>query len=170
MEYPNNLVKEWFVFTDIDGVLSTSKQYFMKNLHPKYQCYKFDPECSKIYNDIVNVMNAHIVLTSDWREQFTIDEMNDIFHWSGINHTISDITISLMGATYFMEQELAICRAHEILEYVHRFKIKKFIVIDDLDLSPWLKNNFVQCPRYGEGIKQTGIKEKILNKFLSNDI
>jgi hypothetical protein len=164
------MVENWFVFTDIDGVLSTSKQYFMKNLHHKYQCYKFDPECSKIYNDIINEMNANIVLTSDWREQFSINEMNDIFHWSGIGHNISDFTISLMGILYSRNEELAECRAHEILEYVNRFKIRKFVVVDDLDLSPWLENNFVQCPRFGEGIKQTGIKEKILNKFLSINI
>jgi hypothetical protein len=65
----------------------------------------------------------------------------------------------------------------EIGEYLTTFKsILKWVAIDDLDMSlrrtedgkySWGLNNFVLTPRSNEGIKQSGIKEKVI-KFLND--
>jgi hypothetical protein len=58
------------------------------------------------------------------------------------------------------------CRSAEILKYVNEHQICNYIAVDDLDLSPWI-TNFVRTPRSNEGIKQSGIKDKIL-KVINN--
>jgi hypothetical protein len=49
-------------------------------------------------------------------------------------------------------------------------EITSWVAVDDIDMSPEKNrgkglSNFVLTPRSNEGIKQSGIKEKILNFF-----
>ncbi|MFW6247298.1 MAG: hypothetical protein ACOC22_03965, partial [bacterium] len=69
------------------------------------------------------------------------------------------------GYKFTSYQELEACRASEILGHVNENDIKKYIAIDDLDLKPWLGDNFIHTPRVSEGIKQTGILNKIKSKI-----
>ena len=152
------------LFLDIDGVLALFDN-FMSNKqswHKKFQCYKFDDKCVKTINVIVEAINPTIVLSSDWKLQYSIEEMNEIFEWNGINAKISDFTPILWGVEYFKLEQLEECRAKEILEYVKRNNVQKYVAVDDLDLKPWIPDNFVHTPRVMEGIKQSGVKNRIL--------
>ena len=42
----------------------------------------------------------------------------------------------------------------------------KYCAVDDMDLSALGDEHFVQCTHSREGIKQTGIKEKIIKRLL----
>ena len=71
-----------------------------------------------------------------------------------------------MGVKFKSLAQLEDCRADEILKYVHEHDIERWIAIDDLDLSPWIPDeHFVCTPRSNEGIKQSGIKNKIIKKI-----
>jgi hypothetical protein len=102
-----------------------------------------------------------IILSSDWKIDYNLDMLNRIFEINKVNTKISDITPCLWGVKYFSEKYLEDCRAEEILKYVEEHQLKKFIVIDDLNLKQWLPNNFIHTPKSDEGIKQSGIKDKI---------
>lgn len=157
------------MFLDLDGVLATSAQFDMKNRHPKYDCYPFDNKCIKVFNEILRETDPIIILTSDWKYHYNQVMMNNIFRWNEIIKPISDFTSSLWGTKFKSVNDLEQCRAQEILEFLdeHDFTNNKWVAIDDLDLSPYLPDeNFIHTPRVNEGIKQTGIKEKIIKQLL----
>jgi len=150
------------IFLDIDGVLATNAQFYTKKLHPKYQVYGFDKKCVQVLNSIIEEINPVIILSSDWKLHFEEHELNEIFSDNGISSKIVDITPSLWGCRFTSLSQLEECRAAEIIKFVNSNKIINFVAIDDLDLKHWLDGNFVHCTRVNEGIKQTGIKEKII--------
>ena len=47
-------------------------------------------------------------------------------------------------------------------------KVTNWVSVDDLDMSLFLGENFVLTPKENEGIKQSGIKEKLI-KILNNN-
>jgi len=164
-----------FIFLDLDGVLVTSNQLYTKKLHPKYGCPPFDKKCVKIFNEILEKTNSTIILSSDWKYHYNQAMINEIFKWNNIKKPISNYTPSLWGIETSVEfnfkslDDLEKCRATEIIHFTGERKLNniKWVAIDDLDLNPFLPDkNFVQTPRISEGIKQTGIKEKILKRLL----
>jgi len=157
---------KFYIFLDIDGVLATSHQFSTnrKKWHPTYDCYRFDEKCVKVFNSIIEEVNSIIILSSDWKHHYSIEQMNEIFEWNSVNAVVTDITPKLWGVKFTSPSQLHDCRADEILKYVHEHEVQNWIAIDDLDLSPWISpEHFVRTPKVSEGIKQSGIKDKILN-------
>jgi hypothetical protein len=160
------------IFLDIDGVLATHKQYMMNR--KKFQdkndiakelniAYPFDPKCVKIFNEILDSTGADIVLSSDWREYFSLGDLDTIFKFNGVNKSPVDVTISELAS--FGNQTMN--RAFQIGEYVTRNNITNYVVIDDLNVGKYMvitneDNKFVLTNDF-EGIKQLGIKNKIIN-------
>lgn len=153
-----------YIFLDIDGVLATTVQYYTnrKKWHPMYDCYRFDEKCVKIFNDIIEKTNPIIILSSDWKDRYTINQLNEIFEWNGVNAKVTDITPSSWGVKFTSLQQLEECRSYEINTYANINEITNFVAIDDLNLKLWIPENFVHCTRANEGIKQSGVKDKIL--------
>ena len=160
------------IFLDIDGVLATSHQF---HINPKkwddfYHRYRFDYKCVKVFNSILaNVPEFVIILSSDWQDKYTLEVMNRIFEINEINAVITDYTGMAWGIKFFNSNtELEECRAYDINKYVEDHEIENWVAIDDLDLSPWIdENHFVRTPRANEGIKQSGVKDKILSILLN---
>jgi len=155
------------IFLDIDGVLSldfdeyiytNSKKWFEKMIA---RC-PLNKKAVKKFNDILAIVDPIIILSSDWKGHYDIDLMNEFFEWNGITHKISDYTPSGWGIEFTSYQQLEECRSWEILKYVREHDIKIWVAIDDLNLKPWIPDNFVHTPRGNEGLKQSGVKEKIL--------
>jgi hypothetical protein len=159
--------KKQVLFMDIDGVLATMCQYLTspRTYHKEYNCYRFDDKCVKVLNSIIdNLSDPIIVLSSDWKVHYTLEQMNEIFKWNGVNKEISDFTMSAWGVEFKSYQQLEECRSYEILNYVERHQLTNWVAIDDLSLRKWIPDNFVHTTEK-EGIKQSGIKLKILNKL-----
>lgn len=156
------------IFLDIDGVLSLDFDEYEYSNQKKWfekmtaRC-PFNKKAVKKFNEILAVVDPVIILSSDWKDHYDIDLMNEFFEWNGITHKITDYTSTLWGVRFYKMQELEECRAAEINLYVHEREIKNWVAIDDLDLSPWIPDNFVHTPRGNEGIKQSGVKNKILS-------
>ena len=161
-----------YIMLDIDGVLSldfdevtysNQKKWFEKMIA---RC-PLNKKAVIKFNEICAIVNPIIILSSDWKDHYPIDLMNEFFEWNGITHKITDYTSTLWGVRFTSYQQLEECRAAEILLYVHEHEVKNYVAIDDLDLSPWIPDNFVCTPRSNEGIKQSGVKDKILNILLN---
>ena len=160
------------IFLDIDGVLATHKQYMMnrKKFWDKNDIakelripYPFDPKCVKIFNEILDATGADIVLSSDWREHFSLEDLDKIFKFNGVNKSPIDITISELAS--FGNQTMN--RAFQIGEYVTRNNITNYVVIDDLNVGKYMVitdegYKFVLTDDF-EGLKQLSIKNKIIN-------
>jgi len=169
------------IFLDIDGVIATS-QCWGKGNDNKWDAYMFDPKCVAVLNFILKETGAEIVLSSDWKSHYTLFEMNEIFAHNGV---IKGPMCFTPNSKTYTGDNLEGGRSDEILAWLnHHCKSSKseprvfdikWVAVDDLDMTEKFGDisgnyqtglkNFVHCKRVMEGIKQTGIKEKIL-KFL----
>lgn len=138
------------IFTDIDGVL---------NPHWKKQWCK---KSIKLYNEICNKYNLQCVISSTWRLNHTIEQLQKIFTEQGI-------TVKIVGYTPCHD-----CgdRGAEILEYIETNNIEKYLVIDDKirDIVEYINEDFVVKTISYIGINNETIEEieqklnKIINK------
>lgn len=144
----------------------------------------FDDKAIKILNQILEETSAEIVVSSDWRLHATLDEISEYYLSKGIIKPPIGFTKRYIGCDkpdeFVWRRDTAIeqQRCIEIRQFlIDHPEITHWVCVDDLKLGeddgygftrPWGLSNFVLTPRSGEGIKQSGIKEKIL-KFLNDE-
>jgi hypothetical protein len=154
------------LYTDIDYVLTLASEINAKQ--SKWgSIHRFNPKAVSVYNEILEKTGTEIVVSSDWRNRFSLEELQGIFtEWAGIIKPPIGVT-----TTYKTNmQRLDEFRAKEILEHVAEFKPDAWVAIDDLYLTPWIPDeHFVIVTRIYEGIKQSHKKEEIIEKLNSND-
>lgn len=157
------------LYTDIDYVLSLDSEPNKKETKWGWVS-PFNIKAVRIYNVILELTGAEIVISSDWKIHWTLEELKEIFADTKIVKTPIGITPDLWGDKFTSLQQLEECRASEILKHVEQFKPEAWVAIDDLKLTPWLLDeNFVHLPRSNEGIKQSSKKEEIIRKLNIND-
>ena len=154
------------IFIDIDGVLATAPCWHMSK-NNIWNAYPFDKKAVKVLNEILEKTGAEMVLSSDWKFHYDLDQIKSIF--SDFNKVIKvpfDTTPKLPTPN---GSDLEVGRVGEINLWLtdnkEKLGVTHWVAVDDLNMSEGL-TNFVHCPREMEGIKQKGIKEKII-KFLS---
>jgi len=152
------------LFIDIDGVLiSFNAPQVALDAEDLYAAYRFDKKAVVVLNEIIQKTNCEIVISSDWRHHYTLEELKRIFSLNEIIKEPIDVTI-YKGKTTL--KTLEVDRCFEIMEWVNKNTPVKWCAVDDLDLSELGESHFILCKRpYREGIKQTNIKEKIINKL-----
>ena len=160
------MIETKILFLDIDGVLATDDCYnhkaFMTAIDGVQMPYIWNRSCCAALDLILNVTNCKIVLSSDWKIHYGLDEMKTIFEFYNIDHT------SLIGFTNRINlrynnkmsgaQDLEGSRTEEIKDFIKRHKISNWCAIDDLNLN---LQNFVF-------IQDTslGLNEEIMNKII----
>jgi len=161
------------IFLDIDGVLATHVEFMLnrKKFHKKNPLaeelripYPWNKKCVEIFNQIIEETDAEIVLSSDWKLYWNINELEEIFKYNGVIKSPIDVTNDKNFSSV-----LVLDRFHQIKDWVTQNKPKTWIVIDDLDMSSDFNrigfgNNFV-LTKDMEGLKQTKLKEKIIKKL-----
>ena len=141
----------------------------------------FDSKAVKVLNGIIKETGAEIVISSDWKLHATLGELGDYYESQGIVKRPIAITPDIQNCTvhgnifmWSQEWDLEQVRTIEIKQYLHdHTEITHWVSIDDLNMGKigepwkdiWAIDNFVLTPKSSEGIKQSGIKEKIL-KYL----
>lgn len=184
------------IFLDHDGVICLSDNWgnrFKKqkdwggrklSMGPleiplEYRFDNFDKKAVEVLNDILEKTGAEIVVSSDWKRWATVEEMGQYYESKGIIKKPIAFTDSILYDDYndfpwHNKWELEQTRSLEISQYLGQNPvITHWVAIDDLNMSlkdvdgkSWGLKNFVLTPVNREGIKQSGIKEKII-KFLS---
>ena len=143
----------------------------------------FDEKAVRILNQILEETGAEIVVSSDWKRWANVEEMGEYYESKGIIRKPIALTPDLGDCTWENPEreswvwsprwDLEMSRVVEIRQYLYDHpEITHWVAIDDLDMGKngeswknWGLDNFVLTPRSNEGIKQSGIKEKIL-KYL----
>ncbi len=107
------------IFTDIDGVLNPS---FSRSWSKK---------AIDIYNRVCRDFNLIPVISSTWRTNHTIEQLQLIFNEQGINQKILDVTLNLSDH-----------RGIEIDQWLRENSWNKFVVIDDYTkhITPYVSN------------------------------
>lgn len=154
------------IFLDIDGVLATDKEFMMnrKKFQEKHTeakelniPYPFNPVCVKVFNEILLETDAKIVLSSDWRLHWNLEDLDKIFKF---NKVIKSPESTTSFSKWKMSSGLELDRVKQIEQYISYSEITNWVAIDDLNLSD-LGDRFVRT-KDSEGLKQTGIKNKII--------
>jgi hypothetical protein len=150
----------------------------------------FDKKAIKILNEIIEQTGCEIVVSSDWRLHATLEELGDYYISQGIIKrpiAVTDIFKDLFPkewSAFRFRAELELERSMEIGHWLENHpEVTHWVAVDDLNMSseflskyfsdgesdknPGL-SNFILTPKSSEGIKQCGIKEKII-KFLTNE-
>jgi hypothetical protein len=117
------------------------------------------------FNEIIEKTGAELVLSSDWKHYYTMNQMKEIFlEFNGVIKAPFDRT---PFSSEYTAMNLEGGRVTEIKMWLEENKeklgITHWVAVDDLKMFEL--ENFVNCPKSMEGIKQSGVKEKIL-KFL----
>jgi len=159
------------LFLDHDGVICLSSEWGsrFKNKEGLDSVFdRFNDKAIKVLNQIIEETDCEIVISSDWRFHATLAQMQDLYTIRGIKkvpiaYTRNDLDWKLFKDVH-PGNELEITRCLEIEDWIKEHpEITHWVAVDDMDLSRL--DHFVQTPRSSEGIKQSGIKEKII-KFL----
>jgi hypothetical protein len=140
----------------------------------------FDQKAIKILNTIINETGAEIIVSSDWKLHATLEELGDYYEAQGIIKRPIAITPNLhefspeTNDMFMWKRWLERKRILEIEKYLKKNpQITNWVVVDDLNMSPEFNGgygleNFVLTSRSNEGIKQSGIKDKIVTKLFEN--
>lgn len=141
----------------------------------------FDKKAIKILNEILEETGAEIVISSDWKLHATLEELGEYYKSQGIIKKPIALTPNIQNCKDYDSNfiwsprwELEQIRTIEIKQYLHDHpEVTHWVSVDDLKMGKigepwkdeWAIDNFVLTPKQNEGIKQSGIKEKIL-KYL----
>ena len=140
----------------------------------------FDTKSVKVLNEILEETGAEIVVSSDWKLHATLEELGEYYELHGIIKKPIALTPNLGKCTWYNDiiwvwsprWELEMIRVIEIKQYLHDHpEITHWVSVDDLNMGKngeawkdeWAIDNFVLTPKSNEGIKQSGVKEKIKN-------
>lgn len=160
-----------------------------RSIPVEYRFDNFDEKAIKILNEILEETRAEIVVSSDWRHHATLEELGEYYLSQGIikapiavTHNTEDIDAELWKVLRH-RADIELERSIEILDWLDKHpEVTHWVAVDDLNMSvkylsdrfthkdgldkkPGLKN-FVHTVKSNEGIKQSGIKEKII-KYLT---
>jgi len=158
-----------------------------KEIPVEYRFDNFNKKAVKVLNEILEETGAEIVISSDWKHHATLEELGEYYLSQGIIKKPIAVTPNLGQCTWYKDWVwsrdwgLEMTRVIEIKQYLNDHpEITNWVAIDDLNMGKtgmyygmsfkhdWALDNFVYTPLAKEGIKQSGIKDKIL-KFLIND-
>jgi hypothetical protein len=160
----------------------------MTPLHMPVDCRfdNFNQRAVKVLNEIIEETGAEIVVSSDWKKWATLEEMGEYYELKGIIKKPIAFTPNLsecvgQGKSFPLSKgwESEQSRTIEIKQYLRDHpEVTHWVSVDDLNMAKtgmsygvefkhnWGLDNFVLTPKGNEGIKQSGIKEKIL-EFLN---
>ena len=138
----------------------------------------FDAKAIKVLNKIIEETGAELVVSSDWRLYANLTELQEYYTAYGISKPPISVTKQMKD---FDSDLFALAswkgwsgqiRADEIHLWLKEHpEVTSWVAVDDIDMgrkpeqrgdSEWGLENFVLTPRAYEGIKQSGIKEKII--------
>ena len=169
--------KKWANYRSANPDSSKEK----KDAPVEYRFDDFDTKAVKILNEILEETGAEIVVSSDWKLHATLEELGEYYESQGIIKKPIALTPNIQNCKDYDSNfiwsprwESEQIRTIEIKQYLHDHpKVTHWVSVDDLKMGKigepwkdeWAIDNFVLTPKQNEGIKQSGVKEKIL-KFL----
>ena len=149
----------------------------------EYRFDNFNKKTIKVLNEILELTGAEIVVSSDWKRWATVEEMGQYYESQGIVKKPIAFTPNLSECNNYGEDfpwsrqwDLEQTRSLEIRQYLQDHpEVTEWVAIDDLNMGKtgqyysvefthdWGLDNFVLTPKGNEGLKQSGIKEKVLS-------
>lgn len=150
------------IFLDIDGCLCTISDYgvsppdfWEKEIGAKVTPYPFNKDCVDSFNDIIKDIDVDIIISSDWKRNFTLEQLRKIFNLNNVIKCPSNCTTSYIMFDRIKE------RSYEIKKFIIEHNINKYIVVDDINMKDHF-NNFILCNDV-YGLKDIKTKDEFIN-------
>jgi len=117
---------------------------------------RFDQKCVSNINYIISLTRAKIVVSSTWRNNFTIEELKVIFRGRGISGEVIDKT------------GIGLTRGEEIRQWLDTNEVTDYVVIDDQvkDILSWVDKNRVVEVNCQLGFESDELVDKVLDILL----
>lgn len=135
-------MRQKIIFIDIDGPLAwgswdDGSVTINEDRHTQFEIpYAWDKADCEALKTILDETNAKLVLSSDWRFQFSFRQMKDIFSHYGIHPSnLLDMTCQFSLWNKMSRTSLEHERALQVAKWAKDNKISNWIAIDDLKLS-----------------------------------
>jgi hypothetical protein len=161
----------------------------MSSIPVEYRFDNFDRKAVKVLNEILETTGAEIVVSSDWRLHANLEELGEYYASQGIIKKPIGVTEVFHYTNWLEEKRIPEDfswnrtdgreqeRHFEIKEWLKNHpEVTHWVAVDDLHMGihletssygpydrNWGLGNFVWTPRLWEGIKQSGVKQKILS-------
>ena len=141
------------LFLDFDGVLNSSG-FFLLQKRKQIEVHGTSPEsmicpmaASNLQFILDNVLDLKIVISSTWREVFTIEEIKKALDYHGVDSS------RVIGKTdlYPKERMGSTQRGDLIKKWVDDNKVECFAVVDDDDDMDAVETNFFKTS-YNDGL------------------
>ncbi len=172
------------IFLDNDGVVCLSTEWGKRYKKNEGLAQIFDPlnkKAIEVLNEIIRETDAELVVSSDWKYHATLEQLGQWYELHGLfKRPIDTTSVSHTEAPkdfpWHRSVDLEQTRYLEITKWLTEHpEVTHWVAIDDMDLGErfvdnnfsWGLKNFVRTPRPNEGLKQSGVKEKVL-KFLKD--
>lgn len=143
----------------------------------------FDKQAVKTLNEIIEKTDTEIVVSSDWKRWADVDELGEYYKMQGVIKKPIDITPFFNDVkvpdnfNWSYSDKLEQSRSLEILQWLDNHnEVTHWVAVDDLHMGvlcetktyglverDWGLQNFVWTPMMREGLKQTGLKKKIID-------
>ncbi|TYP93998.1 hypothetical protein LX73_1716 [Fodinibius salinus] len=121
----------YIIFLDIDGVLNTRNHLKRQKIKSgKVTNKDWDPTACKYISMLCEHYNARIVITSTWRHEYTVKQLEEFFESNNISpNFVKDVTSSYAP----QPDEKNYCRGHEVKYWLQNNSSKKasYVIIDD---------------------------------------
>ena len=130
------------VFLDFDGVLNS-----VQSTEQLGTRYRFAPASVSALNELLRKAQAHVVITSTWRESWTLRENAEFLERDGV------VSGRVVGKTPALGQE----RGVEIDAWLRSapYPVMSFVILDDRDDMAMHRNRLVQVnPQVGLSSEQ----------------
>lgn len=127
------------IFLDIDGPITydrwTEPKVIIGQPHESFKIpYPWvQSECDALAK-IIKETDAKVVISSDWRFHYNVEQFNQIFNHYNIPDVVIDTTRTFKAK---MSSNLEMDRSYQIMDWVRRHKdlLKSWVALDDLRLS-----------------------------------
>ena len=155
------------IFLDHDGVICLSTEWGSR--HKRGTTFdKLNAKAVKVLNEILEETGVEIVISSDWKLHADIVELKQVYVNEGILKLPIDVTPK-NPVHWYDVGSLENARIMEIQMYLAKHpEITHWVAVDDLEMFDLGKDHFVHCPKSSQGIKQSGIKDKIIKILLKD--
>jgi len=130
----------------------------------------FNKKSIDILNEIINATDCEIVISSDWKQFATLEEMGNYYINQGIIKKPIDFTPTRARK---LTESLASVRVREISSWMssntNLVDVDCYVAVDDMNLYDLGDSHFVWCsPLNDFGINADGIFDKIIKRFNKN--
>lgn len=134
------------IFIDIDGPLAWATWgdgpiTIMEGTSQKFTIpYPWVKEDCEGLSEIIKQTNSRLVVSSDWKKHYGINQLKMIFEHYGLGRWEIVDTTPNFNPRKKLSSSIEWDRANEIHSWVKMFKPKNWIAIDDLNLSHSFKS------------------------------